>query len=515
MKWINRKDLWKALLVMLTFTGLVAASPVLAAFEVSDFNMFSAPPKDTDSKWTGNIEIRWTAPTITSGYILQRYIYLWNNVSTKMSDTNFNGQTTGVVDAAKETAASKVGTDLTTKDFSRNPTDDVLHLHVKTEFLDILSNPNRVLYSEDAVLGAFRVDNVAPNDGSIRIVDSSGNTITSTSSSLLNVKLAASGTIGKYYLSESESSSGTGVSPFATDVAWNLQNTTAGSHTLYAWFEDPATNKSSKPSTTTFTLLGATSIKPYTATIDLAAATTQTFQVDGSTATDYVWTITDEKPDTTGDTVASISGSPGNSITVTALKKGTFKLRAVRTGEDLASGTFTVAQTSTTKTYNLITTSTTSVNAIVLSRSGTGYVKASDLFKAVPNCNDLSRWNATLQAYESYIPFANDFDLIVGEPYFVSVSAAGPFTVTGSVPTPSFTLKTTSTTSVNAISLPANKVSLTKALDLFSNIPNANDLSRWNATLQAYESYIPFANDFNLSVDEAYFVSVSAQTTWP
>jgi hypothetical protein len=172
-------------------------------------------------------------------------------------------------------------------------------------------------------------------------------------------------------------------------------------------------------------------------------------------------------------------------------------------------------QSTTSKTYTLITTGTTSVNAIVLSRSGTGYTKASHLYAAVPNCNDLSRWNATDQVYESYVPFANDFDLIVGEPYFVNVSNAGTFTVTGSVPVVSFTLKTTATTSVNAISLPQSKSALAKGSQLIADIPNANDLSRWNAADQVYESYVPFANDFDVEVDEAYFVNVSIQTTWP
>lgn len=512
MKWINRKDLWKALLVILVFTGLVAASPVLAAFEVSDFNMFSAPPKDTDSKWTGNIEIRWTAPTITSGYILQRYIYLWNNVSTKMSDTNFNGQTTGVVDAARETAASKVGTDLTTKDFSRNPTDDVLYLHVKTEYLDILSNPNRVLYSEDAVLGAFRVDNVAPNDGSIRIVDSSGITITSTNSSLLNVKLAASGTIGKYYLSESESSSGTGVSPFATDVAWNLQNTATGSHTLYAWFEDPATNKSSTPSTTTFTLLGATSIKPYTATIDLAAATTQTFQVDGSPETDYVWTITDAKPDTADDTVASISGSPGNSITVTALKKGTFKLSAVRTGEDLASGTITVAQTSTTKQYNL----QAGLNIISMSRTGTGWAKAADLANAVgSSCQSIIKWDALKQGFIAHIKGTplNNFDLVAGDGYFVNVTGSLPLSVTGSTVARTFSL----VSGLNLVGMLESKVALTKASDLAGNVGSTClSLTKWDASKQGFVAHIKGTplNNYDVSVGEGYFINVNADTQW-
>jgi hypothetical protein len=346
MEWTINKDLWKVSLVMLAFAVLVAAPPVQASYEVSNFDMISAPAIGTDSKWpstNNNLEIRWTAPTMASGYTLNRYIYLWNNVATAMSDTNFSPSTTGAVDGQKETAATMQASALTARDFSLNPEADVLYLHVKTEYLEI--STSKILYSTDMVLGPFQIDNVAPSGGTIRIVDSSGTTITSTSSSVLNVKLAASGSIGKYYLSESESSSGTGVSPFATDIAWDLQNTLTGSHTLYAWFEDPALNKSATPSTVTFTLLPAISIKPYTATIDLAVAGgVQTFQVDGSSATDYAWTITDQVPDTANDIVASISGSPGNSITVTGLKKGTFKLRAVRSGEDLASGAITVAQ---------------------------------------------------------------------------------------------------------------------------------------------------------------------------
>jgi hypothetical protein len=313
------------------------------------------------------------------------------------------------------------------------------------------------------------------------------------------------------YLSETSSKPSSGQT-YNADAVYGLGNTTTGLKTISAWFEDSVGNISAAPATDSFTLLASINISPNTATLDLASGGTQVFSVEGTTAS-YSWAISDP-------TVAEFSGgvSTGNSVTVKALKVGTFTLTTTSPGT-LTSGTITVIQTATSKTYNLITTATTSVNAIVLSRSGTGYTKASHLFAAVPNCDGLSRWSADFQAYDGYdnIFGTNDFDLVVGEPYFVSVSGAGVFTVTGSSPAVSYSLKTTSTTNVNAISLLQSKSGLTKASLLFADIPSIDGLSRWSAEFQAYDGYdnIFGTNDFALGVDEAYFVSVSAQATWP
>ena len=372
-----KRDLWKISLVILAFAALMAAAPVQAANEISNFNMFSAPALGTPSKWSSNLEIRWTAPTMASGFTFQRYIYLWNNVASAMTDTDFSPSTTGAV-GTTETAATKQASDLTAKDFSLNPGADVLYLHVKTEYLELSSS--NVLYSSDMVLGPFQIDNVAPSDGTVRIVDSNGTTITSTSSTVLNVRLAASGSIGKYYVSESESASGTGVSPFATDIVWSLQNTATGSHTLYAWFEDPAGNKSATPSTASVTLLGAVSIKPFTATIDLASAPAQNFLVDGTSSADYTWSVSDT-------TVAEITGSAtGNSVTVTAKKTGTFTMTATPgSGTALTSGTITVVQSITKGDVNNDGT-VDSGDAILILRYSVGLTTLTDSQKAAGNC---------------------------------------------------------------------------------------------------------------------------------
>jgi hypothetical protein len=166
--------------------------------------------------------------------------------------------------------------------------------------------------------------------------------------------------------------------------------------------------------------------------------------------------------------------------------------------------------------FPLVTTSKTNVNAIVLTRENSGFIKASDLFNAIPNADGLSKWDADVQSYVSFNALFNNFDLKVGEPYFVSVSVADTFTIPGDIPEGYvFDLKVTGSTSVNAISIPPNKANLTKASELFADIPNCNGLSKWDSALQSYVSYNQFFNNFDVRVGEAYFVSVSAPGQWP
>ena len=507
-----KKDLWKVLLAILAFAALMAAQPAQASYEVSNFNMFSTPAIETPSKWTNNLEIRWTAPTMASDYTLNRYIYLWNNVATAMTDTNFDPSTTGAV-GTTETAATKQAPDLTAKDFSLNPGADFLYLHVKTEYLE--TSTNKILYSNDAVLGPFQIDNVAPSGGTIQIVDDSGTVITSTKSPDVKVNLPASGAIGKYYLSESESLSTNEVTPINGGVAWGLSEAKIGSHTLYAWFEDPAGNKSSTPATATVTLLGAVSINPYTAAIDLAVTgATQKFQIDGSAA-DYTWSITDPKPETLGETVAVISGnSTGNSITVNGLKKGTFKLQAVPTaaGETLTSGTISVVQTSTTKQYNLLA----GLNIISPSRTGTGWSKAANLATAVGNSStSVIKWDASRQGFVAHIKGTplNNFDLVEGDAYFVNVNAPSTFAVTGQTVVRTFSL----VTGLNLIGLPDAKASLTKAANLAADVgTSCVSITKWDASRQGFVAHIKGTplNNYDVSVGDGYFVNVNANSQW-
>jgi|GEM_PF-2686945 len=78
-------------------------------------------------------------------------------------------------------------------------------------------------------------------------------------------------------------------------------------------------------------------------------------------------------------------------------------------------------------TFPLIVTPTTSFNAIMLTLDKTNITKASELMADIPNCNSVAYWNASIQGYEQYIPGIppTDFDVMVGYPYYVNVTANG------------------------------------------------------------------------------------------
>jgi hypothetical protein len=217
-------------------------------------------------------------------------------------------------------------------------------VHIKTWYLDS-SSGQPFTYSADTVIGPINIDNVAPT-GTVRIVDDQGDDLTSTQSTSVSLKMAASLAPVKMYIGESDVRPTTGTD-YATDAVYNLSST-EGLKTIRVWFEDAAGNISSAPATDTVTLLATLSISPYSPTIDLATATSQVFRVDdGDTQGLYDWDIIEEAPVTAGDDVADFSGtSTGtNSVTISLVKPGTFKLRATPSGGGgtaLTSGTITV-----------------------------------------------------------------------------------------------------------------------------------------------------------------------------
>jgi hypothetical protein len=138
---------------------------------------------------------------------------------------------------------------------------------------------------------------------------------------------------------------------------------------------------------------------------------------------------------------------------------------------------------------------------------------------AVPGCNSVARWNASLQGYEQYIPGIppTNFTVQMGYPYYVNVTSNGIFTLLGELTAPTFNLITTSKTDFNEVMLPLNKTGIVKASQLISDIPNCNSVARWNATMQGYEQYIPGIppTDFDVKVGYPYYVNVTANVTWP
>ncbi len=521
---MTTRNIWKgtakwctACLVFLCLWVLVPGA--WAAYEVSVGNITANVPINTATRWTDNLTVQWTAPSMTGSDVLQGFAYKWNNSATLLDDTVFNWTTgnDGTVNpSATPFNASKASADLAGLDSG-----SLLYLHIKTWYLDATTT-GQPAYSSDVVYGPFLIDNVAPT-GTVRIVDSTGNTdVTATSDTIVYLKLAASKDPIKMYLSETSVRPATD-QDFAADAVYQLGETTPGTKTIYVWFKDSVGNISATPATDSFTLLAPISISPNTANLDLATGATQVFRVEGTNAT-YNWTIINEKNEAGGAATAgtiahfTTSATGQNSVTVQGLVKGSFQLQAGA----LTSGTITVTQSSVSKTFSLQTTAKTNVNAIGFVLENTGITTAHQLGTAVGNCDLVSRWDEATQSYSSHpmaVQSANNFALEVGKAYFVSVTTAHDFTLTGSVPSSkAVNLVTTAKTNVNAVGMPKSKeATCTTAHQLGQDIGNVDLVSRWDVPTQSYSSHpmaVQSANNFAIQWGNGYFVSVTQQKTW-
>jgi hypothetical protein len=169
--------------------------------------------------------------------------------------------------------------------------------------------------------------------------------------------------------------------------------------------------------------------------------------------------------------------------------------------------------------FGLVTTSTTDFNEITLSLNINGVSNAAELMAAIPGCNSVARWNASLQGYEQYVPgleFTN-FNVYMGYPYYVNIMKDTVFTLLGEIATPSFNLVTTLTTDFNEVTLTLDKTNITKASELMADIPNCNSVAFWDASMQGYYQYVPALSftDFDVRVGYPYYVNVTADVIWP
>jgi len=169
--------------------------------------------------------------------------------------------------------------------------------------------------------------------------------------------------------------------------------------------------------------------------------------------------------------------------------------------------------------FDLITTLTTNVNVVTLLKDS-GITNAEELAQAIPNAIEIAYWSAQHQAYIGHTkgsPLIN-FDVCPGYPYFVTVTAGGTWTPTGTVPDPwpTFDLITTGMTNVNMIGMPLDMLRITKAEELGRMILDATEIGRWDTVNQAYEFHTYGAPLFNFDVKPAcpYFVTVTGESEW-
>ena len=135
-----------------------------------------------------------------------------------------------------------------------------------------------------------------------------------------------------------------------------------------------------------------------------------------------------------------------------------------------------------------------------------------------------------------YTEEPNDYPLMVGHPYLVTVQGADPvFTIVGDVPAPgdiTFNLYGGTPCTRNEIMIPLDQTGtgLNNALDLANDIGNVDLVEQWNATNQVLDYwdvaggfgdvggvYTEDVNDFQVKVGYPYFVCLAGTgtITWP
>jgi hypothetical protein len=169
--------------------------------------------------------------------------------------------------------------------------------------------------------------------------------------------------------------------------------------------------------------------------------------------------------------------------------------------------------------FGLQITPTTDFNEIALVLNISDIADAAGLMAAIPGCNSVAYWDASMQGYYQYVPalsFTN-FSVEMGYPYYVNITTDTVFTLLGKIATPSFNLVTTSTTDFNEVMLTLDKTSITKASELMADIPNCNSVAFWEASMQGYYQYVPALSftDFDVRVGYPYYVNVTADIIWP
>ena len=141
---------------------------------------------------------------------------------------------------------------------------------------------------------------------------------------------------------------------------------------------------------------------------------------------------------------------------------------------------------------------------------------AKTLGSMIPYCTIISKWNSSIQQYQSYLvgisPDEFDFAIEDGVGYFVYVTNASIFTIAGrEIETVSVPLHI----GWNLIGWFRNE---TTASSLAENISGCNIVAKWNASSQQFEAYIarvsPKQFDFVIEQGMGIFIWVNEESIW-
>ena len=142
------------------------------------------------------------------------------------------------------------------------------------------------------------------------------------------------------------------------------------------------------------------------------------------------------------------------------------------------------------------------------------YADATAMFNDITGASVVSRWNNATPIWENWTGArGTNFAVTAGEAYVVQVSATTNWIVVGSH-NPGLAVTMTVNYS-NYISVPYHTTA-TNASTLFTQIPSASVISRWNNATPIWENWTGArGTNFALTVGEGYVAQVSATGTWP
>lgn len=160
----------------------------------------------------------------------------------------------------------------------------------------------------------------------------------------------------------------------------------------------------------------------------------------------------------------------------------------------------------------------TGLNVLSLSPEATGWIKAENVAAAVgADCLSVTKFDATAQGFVAHIKGTplNDFDVVTGNAYFVNVKSEVPFII--GEPTAVFSIPYTLKTGLNLVKMPDDKVAITKAEALATNVgTTCLSIIKWDASKQGFVAHIKGTplNNFDVAAGEGYFINVNAITQW-
>jgi len=142
------------------------------------------------------------------------------------------------------------------------------------------------------------------------------------------------------------------------------------------------------------------------------------------------------------------------------------------------------------------------------------YTDAASIFTDVGVATQVSRWDNTTNTFQTYGARGGiDFSIDPGQAYLVKVSVNKDWIVVGSH-NPSLALSLQAGGASNWISVPYHTTAA-DAADLFSQIPNVSQLSRWDNTTNTFQTYGARGGiNFPITKGEGVLVKVTSAASW-